>query len=73
LSVSNGERPTTSLTAKVFAVVVMVVVAWILLRVTFATVRLAFALAGYIIVAFLAYQLGKWVGRHSGPDEDEPA
>jgi hypothetical protein len=67
---ADGERP-TSLTAKVLAVVVIVVVAWILLRVTFATVRLAFALAGYIIVAFLAYQVGKWVGRHSGPDEDE--
>ncbi len=69
---AGPERPQTSLAAKALVVVLAVVVAWIVLRVTFATVRLAFALAGYIIVAFLAYQLGKWVGRHSGPDEDEP-
>jgi hypothetical protein len=71
LSVAGAERPQTSLAAKALVVAVIVVVAWIVLRVTFATVRLAFALAGYVIVAFLAYQVGKWVGRHSGPDEDE--
>lgn len=68
---AEAERPQTSLTAKVLAAIIIVVVAWIVLRLTFATVRFAFALAGYIIVAFVAYQFGKWVGRHSGPDEDD--
>jgi hypothetical protein len=45
-------------------------VAWVVLRLSFATVRLAFAIAGYILVAFVAYQFGKWVGRHSGPDDE---
>jgi hypothetical protein len=71
LSVAEAERPQTSFTAKLLAAVVIVVVAWIVFRLTFATVRFAFALAGYIIVAFVAYQFGKWVGRHSGPDDEE--
>jgi hypothetical protein len=67
--VADGGRPQTSLTAKLLAAIVIVVVAWIVLRLTFATVRVAFALAGYLIVAFLAYQVGKWVGRNSaGPE-----
>jgi hypothetical protein len=73
LSVADGQRPTTSLTAKAIVVVVVVVAAWIVFRLTFATVRAAFALAGYILVAFLAYQVGKWVGRHSGSDDEDDA
>jgi uncharacterized membrane-anchored protein len=64
------DRPRTSFTTKAIVVAVVVVAVWIVLRVTFATVRAAFALAGYLIVAFLAYQFGKFVGRNSGPDDD---
>jgi hypothetical protein len=70
--VADGERTSPSLTAKVVAVIAIVIVAWLVLRLSFATVRLAFAIAGYILVAFVAYQFGKWVGRHSGPDDDDP-
>jgi hypothetical protein len=42
---------------------------WIAVGLLFATLRLALAFAGYVIVAFLAYQLGKWVGRSSKSDE----
>ena len=68
---ADGERTSPSLTAKVVAVIAIVIVAWLVLRLSFATVRLAFAIAGYILVAFVAYQFGKWVGRHSGPDDDD--
>jgi hypothetical protein len=68
--VAETERPSTPLGLKVALVIVVVAVAWVVLRLSFATVRLAFAIAGYILVAFVAYQFGKWVGRHSGPDDD---
>jgi hypothetical protein len=42
---------------------------WLAIGLIFTTLRLALAFAGYIIVAFLAYQVGKWVGRNSsGPE-----
>lgn len=70
---ADTQRPSPSLTAKAIVVALIVVAAWIVFRLTFATVRAAFALAGYILVAFLAYQFGKWVGRHSGPDDEDAA
>jgi hypothetical protein len=50
-------------------VLVLAVAAWLAIGLIFTTLRLALAFAGYIIVAFLAYQVGKWVGRNSaGPE-----
>jgi hypothetical protein len=54
---------------KIGLVIVVAIGVWLAVGLLFATLRLALAFAGYIIVAFLAYQLGKWVGRNSGPDE----
>jgi len=42
---------------------------WLAVGLLFATLRLALAFAGYVIVAFLFYQIGKWVGHNSGGDE----
>ncbi len=67
---ADEQRPATPLGLKVALAIVVVAVAWVVLRLSFATVRLAFAIAGYILVAFVAYQFGKWVGRHSGPDDE---
>jgi hypothetical protein len=54
---------------KVGLVIVAVFAVWLAVGLLFATLRVALAFAGYIIVAFLAYQLGKWVGRNSaGPE-----
>jgi hypothetical protein len=50
-------------------VIVLAFVVWLVVGIVFTTLRLALAFAGYIIVAFLAYQVGKWVGRNSsGPE-----
>ena len=54
---------------KIGLVIVAALAVWLAIGLLFATLRLALAFAGYIIVAFLAYQLGKWVGRNSvGPE-----
>jgi uncharacterized membrane-anchored protein len=54
---------------KVGLVIVAAIAVWLAVGLLFATLRLALAFAGYVIVAFLAYQLGKWVGRNSaGPE-----
>ena len=54
---------------KVGLVVVAAIAVWLAVGILFATLRVALAFAGYVIVAFLAYQLGKWVGRSSKADE----
>jgi hypothetical protein len=54
---------------KIGLVIVAALAVWLAVGLLFTTVRIALALAGYIIVAFLAYQFGKWVGRNSaGPE-----
>lgn len=54
---------------KIGLVIVAALAVWLAVGLLFTTVRVALAFAGYIIVAFLAYQFGKWVGRNSGSDE----
>jgi hypothetical protein len=54
---------------KVGLVIVAAIAVWLAVGLLFATLRLALAFAGYVIVAFLAYQLGKLVGRNSAGDE----
>jgi hypothetical protein len=54
----------------IVAIVILLAFAvWLVLGIVFTTLRLALAFAGYIIVAFLAYQVGKWVGRNSAREE----
>jgi hypothetical protein len=54
---------------KVGLVIVAAFAVWVAVGLLFATLRVALAFAGYVIVAFLAYQFGKWVGRSSARDE----
>lgn len=54
---------------KIAFVILIAFAVWLAVGLIFTTLRLALAFAGYIIVAFLAYQVGKWVGRSSsGPE-----
>jgi hypothetical protein len=50
-------------------IVLMALAVWLAVGLLFTTFRFAVAIAGYIIVAFLAYQVGKWVGRNSAGEE----
>ena len=65
----DDTSPGIPLWFKVGLVIVVAIGVWIAVGLLFATLRLALAFAGYLIVAFLAYQLGKWVGRSSNRDE----
>ena len=47
--------------------VVLALLAWLLLGSALSVARAVIALAGYVIVAVVAYLVGKWVGRHSTP------
>ena len=65
----DDRPPGIPLWFKVGLVIVVALGVWLAVGVLFTTLRVAFAFAGYVIVAFLAYQLGKWVGRSSKSDE----
>ena len=65
----DDRPPGVPLWFKVGLVIVAAIAVWLAVGILFATLRVALAFAGYIIVAFLAYQVGKWVGRNSsGPE-----
>jgi hypothetical protein len=65
----DDRPPAIPLWFKVGLVIVAALAVWLAFGLLFTTLRIAFAFAGYIIVAFLAYQVGKWVGRNSaGPE-----
>jgi hypothetical protein len=54
---------------KIAFIILLAFAVWLVLGIAVTTLRIALAFAGYIIVAFLAYQVGKWVGRNSsGPE-----
>lgn len=59
------ERPRTPLAVKIAALAVVVIVAWVVLLPLFNIAASLLALALYVLVAFLAYQVGKAVGRSS--------
>ena len=65
----DGTPPGIPWWFKVGLVVVAAIAVWLAVGLLFATLRLALAFAGYVIVAFLFYQIGKWVGNNSGGDE----
>jgi hypothetical protein len=60
--------PRIPLWFKIGLVIVAAIAVWLAVGLLWSTLRLALAFAGYVIVAFLAYQIGKWVGRNSGPE-----
>ena len=59
------ERPRTPLSVKIIGLAVVVIVAWVVLLPLFNIAASLLALALYVIIAFLAYQVGKAVGRSS--------
>ena len=65
----DGTPPGIPWWFKVGLVIVAAIAVWLAVGLLFATLRLALAFAGYVIVAFLFYQIGKWVGHNSGGDE----
>jgi hypothetical protein len=65
----DNTSPGIPLWFKVGLVIVAAIAVWLAVGLLFATLRLALAFAGYVVVAFLFYQLGKWVGRSSKSDE----
>jgi hypothetical protein len=59
------ERPATPLTAKIGGIVVLVLLGWLLFGSALSVLRAAIALVGYVVVAFVAFNIGKVVGRKS--------
>ena len=59
------ERPRTPLSVKIIGLAVVVIVAWVVLLPLFNIAASLLALALYVIIAFVAYQVGKAVGRSS--------
>lgn len=59
------ERPTTPATAKVGGILVLALLAWLLFGSALSVVKAAIALIGYVVVAFVAFNVGKVVGRKS--------
>lgn len=64
---SDAPRPRAPASLRVVGVVVLALLAWLLLGSALGIARAVIALAGYVIVAVVAYLIGKWVGRHSAP------
>ena len=61
------ERPSTPVIAKIGGIVVLVLLGWLLFGSALTVVKAAIALIGYVIVAFVAFNVGKVVGRKSRP------
>ena len=67
MTVEQASRPRAPWSLRAVGIVVLALLAWLLLGSALSVARAAIALAGYVIVAFVAYMVGKWVGRHSAP------
>ena len=65
--VSDPPRPHAPLSFRLVGIVVLAVLAWLLFGSALSVARAVIALAGYVIVAVVAYLLGRWVGSHSAP------
>ena len=66
---NDTTRPAVPLGVKLAVIGILVVGAWIALSFVFAVVGRAIALIGYVVIAFIAYQVGKAVGRASRDTE----
>jgi hypothetical protein len=62
--VPDVERPTSPWSLRITAIVLFVLLGWLLFGSSISILRGAIALLGYVVVGFVAYQLGKFVGRH---------
>jgi hypothetical protein len=59
------ERPKTPMTVKILGLAVVIIVAWVVLFPILNIAASLLALALYVVIAFIAYQVGKAVGRSS--------
>lgn len=59
------ERPRTPWSVKILGLAVIVIVAWVVLFPILNIAASLLALALYVVIAFVAYQVGKAVGRAS--------
>ena len=60
---SDLEKPSMPGSMKVVIIAVLVVVAWLVLLPVLSVARSLLSLALYVVVAIVAYQLGKLAGR----------
>jgi hypothetical protein len=60
------DRARTSWGMRLLGIAVVIIVAWVLLFPILSIASSLLALALYVIIAFVAYQVGKAVGRSSG-------
>lgn len=65
MSENDIERPKTPLAVKIVGLAIVVIVAWVVLLPLFNIAASLLALALYVVIAFIAYQVGKAVGRSS--------
>jgi hypothetical protein len=61
--VTELEKPSMPTSMKVVVIVVLIAVAWLVLLPVLSVARSLLSLALYIVVAIVAYQLGKIAGR----------
>ena len=59
------EKPGTPLSVKIVGLAIVVIVAWVVLFPLLNIAASLLALALYVVIAFVAYQVGKAVGRSS--------
>jgi uncharacterized protein YacL len=59
------ERPKTPMTVKILGLAVVIIVAWVVLFPILNIAASLLALALYVVIAFIASQVGKAVGRSS--------
>ena len=62
------ERPKTPGSVKVAGVVALGLLGWLLFGSALSVGRAVIALAGYVIVGVVAFNAGKFVGRHGNRD-----
>jgi hypothetical protein len=61
--VTELEKPSMPTSMKVVVIVVLIAVAWLVLLPVLSVARSLVSLALYVVVAIVAYQLGKIAGR----------
>jgi hypothetical protein len=62
--VADVERPSTPASARILGVVVLIVAAMLVFGLGLSAVKAVVALFGYIVVAIIAFFVGRFVGRH---------
>jgi hypothetical protein len=64
-TVAELERPTTPPSVRIAGGVGLVVAAWLLFGSALSVIGAVIALFGYVVVAIVAFTVGRFVGRHS--------